>query len=345
MSLPAFRLGLLAVALCLLASPATLALDVKRTDVKAFIDEVSARDHIKRAWLVRVLGAAQLRAPIVESMNHPAEHVRAWFEYRAIFLTDKRVRECREFVAAHRAELEAATRETGVPGEVIAAILGVETSFGRIMGNYRVLDSLSTLAFEYPARGAFFRSELEQFLLLSREAKFDPLTVLGSYGGAMGAPQFMPSNYRTLAVDADGDGRVDLWKSWPDIIASVAHYFSVHGWRPGEPSVATAELWDPDIEGLPAGRIDLTETVGGLRARGVLFESTLADDAPAVFLALRDADGPTYRVGFHNFRVITRYNHSSLYALAVENLARALAATPPPTAPDPAPAAPSTGRH
>ena len=329
MNLRTSRLAPFAVAFCLLASSAAHALDVKRADVKAFIDELSVRDHIKRAWLVRVLGAAELRPPVVESMNHPAEHVRAWFEYRAIFLTDKRVREGREFLAAHRTDLEAATRDTGVPGEIIAAILGVESSFGRIMGNYRVLDSLATLAFEYPARASFFRAELEQFLLLSREAKFDPLTVLGSYGGAMGAPQFMPSNYRTLAVDADGDGRIDLWKSWPDIIASVAHYFSFHGWRPGEPAVAAAELWDPDIEGLPAGRLDLTETVGGLRARGVLFETSLAAEAPAVFLALRAADEPTYRVGFHNFWVITRYNHSSMYALAVEELAAALAGATP----------------
>ena len=313
---------------------------MKRADVKAFIEEVSARDHLKKAWVTKLLKAAEVRPPVIEAMTRPAERVRAWFEYRAIFITDRRIRDGREFVAAHRAQLEAATRDTGVPGEIIAAIVGVETSFGRIMGNYRVIDALATLGFEYPARGAFFRGELEQFLLLAREAKFDPLAVTGSYGGAMGAPQFIPSSYRAFAVDGDGDGRVDLWRSWPDIIASVAHYFSAHGWQPGEPVVATATLWDPDIEGLPAGHLDLNDRIDSLKARGVLFETRLGGDSPAVFLALRDAEAPTYRVGFHNFYVITRYNHSSLYALAVAELAEALAATPATEAP----AAPTAGQ-
>lgn len=324
-------LPLLAALLLLPAVPAR-ALDVERADVKAFIAEVSARDHLKKRWVTKLLRAAELRPAVIEAMTRPAERVRAWYEYRAIFLTERRIRDGRDFVAAHRDELERATRETGVPGEIIAAIVGVETSFGRIMGNFRVIDALATLGFEYPARGAFFRGELEQFLLLAREAKFDPLVVLGSYGGAMGAPQFIPSSYRAFAVDGDGDGRVDLWKSWPDVIASVAHYFSAHGWHTGEPIVATATLWDPDIEGLPAGRLDLNERIGGLRSRGVLFDTTLSDDAPAVFLALRDAAAPTYRVGFQNFWVITRYNHSSLYALAVSELAEALVAPAPPDA-------------
>ncbi len=320
------------------ASPAT-ALDVNRADVKAFIDEVCARDHFKRAWVTKILRAAELRPPVVEAMNKPAERVRAWYEYRAIFVTDKRIRDGREFVSAHRAELDAAAGKSGVPAEMIAAILGVETSYGRIIGSYRVLDSLSTLAFEYPARAPLFRSELEQFLLLAREKKLDPLTVQGSYGGAMGAPQFMPSNYRTIAVDGDGDGRIDLWTSWPDIFASVAHYFVVHGWHPGEPVIAPAELWYPGVMGLPAGRLELNETVGSLHAKGVLFVTSLPAQAPAVFLALREPDGPGYRVGFHNFSVITRYNRSNLYALAVVELAAALAAPAEAaaTAPGPAP--------
>jgi membrane-bound lytic murein transglycosylase B len=333
------RALILTAALGLSAAAPSHALDIKRPDVKAFINEVSARDHLKRAWVAKILRAAELRPPVVESMTRPAERVRAWFEYRAIFITDRRIRDGREFYAAHRKELDAAAQKTGVPGEIITAILGVETSYGRIMGSYRVLDSLATLAFGFPARASFFRSELEQFLLLTREAKLDPLSVLGSYGGAMGAAQFMPSNYRALAVDGDGDGRVDLYNSWPDIIASVANYFSVKGWRAGEPIVAVAELWYPDIKGLPAGHIELDETLGHLRAMGLLFDTMLADDTPAVFLALRDGDGPTYRVGFHNFWVITRYNHSSMYALAVSELATAIAAAEPPaTAPAPAPA-------
>jgi len=335
---PRLPLLLIAIAVALGASAPAHALDVKRADVKAFIDEVSARDHLKKSWVTRVLKAAELRPAVIEAMTRPAERMRAWYEYRAIFITERRIKDGRDFVAAHRAELDAASRDTGVPGEIIAAIVGVETSFGRIMGNYRVVDSLATLGFEYPARSAFFRGELEQFLLLAREAKFDPLGVTGSYGGAMGAPQFIPSSYRSFAVDGDGDGRVDLWHSWPDIIASVAHYFSAHGWRSGEPIVASATLFDPDIEGLPAGRIDLSDRVDTLRARGVLFDTPLAEDAPAVFLALKDTEAPTYRVGFHNFWVITRYNHSSMYALAVAELAQALAVPQAPAEPSTLPA-------
>ena len=330
-------LSLLGLAALAAAAPAA-AIDVKRKDVKAFIDEVCARDHLKRAWVVKLLRAAEIRQPIIDAMNRPAERVRAWYEYRAIFVTDKRIRDGREFMAQHRAELDAAAARSGVPAEIITAIIGVETSYGRIIGGYRVLDALSTLAFEYPARAPLFRSELEQFLLLVREAKFDPLAVMGSYGGAMGVPQFMPSNYRTVAVDGDGDGRIDLWSSWPDIFASVAHYFVVHGWRPGEPTVAAAELWYPGVMGLPAGRLELNETVGSLHAKGVLFVTTLPPESPAVFLALREPDGPGYRVGFHNFSVITRYNRSNLYALAVVELAAALAAPAPEPAPPPGPA-------
>ena len=332
-------LALLLLAAALLAGAPARALDVKRADVKAFIDEVSARNHIKRSWVTRLLRAAELRPAVIDAMTRPAERVRAWYEYRAIFITERRIRDGRDFVAAHRAQLDAASRATGVPGEIIAAIVGVETSFGRIMGNYRVIDALATLGFEYPARGAFFRGELEQFLLLAREAKFDPLGVTGSYGGAMGAPQFIPSSYRSFAVDGDGDGRIDLWRSWPDIIASVAHYFSAHGWQTGEPVVASATLFDPDVEGLPAGRLDLNDRIDTLRARGVLFETTLPAESPAVFLALKDAEAPTYRVGFHNFWVITRYNHSSLYALAVAELAQALTVADAAAAPAPPPAA------
>jgi membrane-bound lytic murein transglycosylase B len=335
-------LAALAVVLALACAAPAAALDLKRDDVKGFIDEVCARDHFKRAWVAKILGAAEIRQAIIDLENRPAERVRAWYEYRAIFVTDKRIRDGREFMAQHRAELEAAASGSGVPAEIIAAIIGVETSYGRIVGPFREIDALSTLAFAYPPRAQFYRGELEQFLLLVREAKFDPLAVMGSYGGALGVPQFIPSNYRSLAVDADRDGRVDLWNSWPDIFGSVAHYFVVHGWHTAEPIVAAAELWYPGVAGLPAGHLELNESVGSLHAKGVLFVTTLAAEAPAVFLALREPDGPGYRVGFHNFSVITRYNHSNLYALAVVELAAALAApapAEPPAAPHAAPGA------
>jgi membrane-bound lytic murein transglycosylase B len=317
--------ALLAIAL---PRPAS-ALDLAQPDVREFVEQVVEHDHLPRAWVENVLAAAEPKPAIIEAISKPAEHVRPWFEYRAVFLTERRIREGREFVVAHAPELAAATRDSGVPGEIIAAIVGVETSYGRIMGSYRVVDALATLAFGYPPRASYFRGELEQFLLLAREARFDPLKALGSYAGAMGACQFMPRSYRAFAVDANGDGRIDLWSSWPDIIASVAHYFAVHGWRAGEPVAAVADLWNPDVEELPSGRVDLNASIEALRAKGLSFGTPLAADAPAVFVALRDADSPEYRVGFHNFWVITRYNHSAMYALAVADLAAAIAAPGP----------------
>ena len=252
-------------------------------------------------------------------------------------MTEQRIRDGREFYATHRALLEEVAARTGVPGEYVAAIVGVETSYGTKTGKYRVLDALATLAFDYPPRGAYFRGELEQFLLLSREAGVDPLRATGSYAGAMGAPQFMPRSYRAFARDGDKDGRIDLWTDWPDIVESVAHYFVEHGWRRDEPVVATADLFDPDVEDLPGNRIDLSQTLGTLRAKGVEFSTTLPDDAKGMLVALRDADGPTYRVGFHNFWVITRYNRSPMYALAVSELAAAIASATPASAPAPGP--------
>jgi membrane-bound lytic murein transglycosylase B len=334
----AFAAGLALAGALLAAPPAARALDLGRADVAAFVTEVVERDHLERAYVERVLGAAEIKPAIVDIMTRPAEHVRPWYQYEAVFLTERRIREGREFVAAHAAELAAATARYGVPAEIVAAIIGVETSFGRIMGSYRVVDALATLAFAYPPRAPYFRGELEQFLLLAREAKFDPLQANGSYAGAMGASQFMPRSYRSFAVDGDEDGSIDLWRSWPDIIASTAHYFAKFGWHPGEAVVAPADLWDPDIEGLPAGRLELGARVAELRARGVLFDSPLGEDAPAMFIALRAADAPVYRVGFHNFWVITRYNHSSMYALAVSELAAAIGA--PASAPDAPDAAP-----
>jgi membrane-bound lytic murein transglycosylase B len=306
------------------------AYDATRPEVRAFVDEVVRKHDLPAKWVEDTVAAAELRQPIIDAMNRPAERVRPWFEYRANFLTDKRIAEGREFLARHRDELEAASRATGVPAEVIVAIVGVETFYGRITGRFRVLDALATLTFDYPARAPYFRGELEQFLLLVREHEIDPLTATGSYAGAMGAPQFMPRSYRNWAVDGDGDGKVDLWNDWPDVFRSVANYMVEHGWRRDEPIYVPAALWYPGVEDLPAGRLELRETVASLGAKGVEFETTLPPDAKTVFVALRDRDGPTYRVGFNNFWVITRYNRSHMYALAVAELAEAVAAPPAP---------------
>jgi membrane-bound lytic murein transglycosylase B len=207
---------------------------------------------------------------------------------------------------------------------MILAILGIETLFGERMGNYRVLDALGTLAFAYPPRADFFASELESFLIIHAEEGPAVLEALGSYAGAMGAGQFIPSSYRAYAVDADGDGHRDLWGNWRDILGSVSNYFAEHGWRYGEPVAVRAE------QGTAAGtaphnRLELDTTVGALRAEGYEFSPALDDVLPAMLVAVEgDADSTAYWVGLHNFRVITRYNRSVKYALAALELSEAI---------------------
>ncbi|MCC6171768.1 MAG: lytic murein transglycosylase, partial [Gammaproteobacteria bacterium] len=208
----------------------------------------------------------------------------------------------------------------------VIAIIGVETFYGRIKGSWRVLDALMTLGFEYPPRGAFFRSELEQFLLLAREEKVDPLAALGSYAGAMGAPQFIPSSYRRFAVDGGEDGSRNLFADWDDIVASVANYFKVHGWQAGAPVLVEAQA-DPSVMAtLDPRNLQLDDTVAGLRDRGIAFEAPVPPETAAILLPAELQDRPNVRVGFGNFHVITRYNRSIRYAMAVHDLAQAISA-------------------
>lgn len=257
-------------------------------------------------------------------MDRPAEKAKSWFEYRSIFLTEKRIQGGADFWLVHRSELDQASIHSGVEPEYLVAILGVETYYGRLMGNYRILDALATLGFDYPARSKFFLDELEQFLLLSREATIDPLEARGSYAGAMGAPQFMPSNYRRYAIDASADGHIDLWKNWPDVLASVGNFFKEHGWILGEPVLAEAAVNPDKAKELDGRKLSLAQTVGALKIQGVNFDSTLPDDSPAMLIAVDEANATHWRVGYKNFYVITRYNHSTLYAMAVYDLATAI---------------------
>jgi membrane-bound lytic murein transglycosylase B len=300
------------------------ALDVKRPDVKEFIAHMAATSSFKKRQLRKLLKAAQSQPAILEAMDRPAEKSRQWFEYRPIFVTERRIREGVDFWIAHRQALDRASIHSGVAPEYLAAILGVETYYGRLTGSYRVLDALATLAFDYPARSKFFRDELEQFLLLTRDAKLDPMSVKGSYAGAMGAPQFMPSNYRRYAVDANADGRIDLWTNWPDVCASVGNYLKEHGWNAGEPVLSEASMAPDNASDLDGRKLALSETVATLHTKGVTFDSALAEDAPALLIAVDEADGVHWRVGYNNFYVITRYNHSAMYAMAVYELAAAV---------------------
>jgi len=328
---------LYACATALLAAvPATsIALDEQRPEVQSFIQQMAERHGFAPGELGLVFARVEARPSIVEAMTRPAEKTKPWHEYRAMFLTERRVARGAETARQQSEALQLAARR-GVPAQYLLAITGVETFYGEIIGRHRVIDALATLAFDYPRRSEFFRRELEQFLLMSREEAMDPLAPVGSYAGAMGIPQFMPSSFRTWAVDGDGNGRRDLWGSWHDVFASVANYLKSHGWRDGEPVMARADATGADLAGLQFGKLDLTETAGSLRARGVKFDATLPASAPAVLIQLAGADGPEFRVGFTNFYAITRYNRSQMYASAVNDLAEALAASwQPPAGPAP----------
>jgi membrane-bound lytic murein transglycosylase B len=325
MRIPSALTSLFVAAVLLAAgSDPAAAIDVKRPDVKEFIAHMADTSPFTKHQLRKLLKAAKSQPAIIDAMDRPAEKAKPWYDYRPIFITERRIREGTEFWMTHRQALDQASIRSGVAPEYLAAILGVETYYGRLTGSYRVLDALSTLAFDYPARAKFFRDELEQFLLLTRDAHLDPLSVKGSYAGAMGAPQFMPSNYRRYAVDAEADGRIDLWTNWPDVCESVGNYLKEHGWNAGEPVLAEASVAEDKAADLDGRQLTLSETVGSLHGKGVNFDSSLADDAPTLLIAVDQTDGVHWRVGYNNFFVITRYNHSALYAMAVYELAAAL---------------------
>ncbi|HEY6824410.1 MAG TPA: lytic murein transglycosylase B [Steroidobacteraceae bacterium] len=309
------------------ASPPALAtsFDLQRPEISAFIDEVAQRDGLKRKDVRRLLKKARPQPKIIDIMNRPIEKVAPWWEYRDHFVNAERVSDGAEFWADHRAVLERVTATYQVPPEYLVAILGVETRYGRTTGHYRVLDALATLAFDYPPRHNYFAGELAQFLVLVKENRLDPLTTTGSYAGAMGAPQFMPSAYRRYAVDASNDQRRDLWGNWDDILASVANYLRENGWTAGGPVLAETRI-DPDANfHLEPHGLELNDTVDSLGEHGVKVDLDVPADTPALLVLAEQPDGPAYRVGFHNFYVLTRYNTSTRYAMAVHDLAQAIA--------------------
>jgi membrane-bound lytic murein transglycosylase B len=310
--------------------------DLERADIQQWVNETSAANGIAENEIYALLAKAEPQPKIIELMTRPAERVSPWWQYRARFMTEQRIAEGAQFFVEHRERLERTHAATGVAPEYIVAIIGVETFYGRITGKFRVLDALATLAFDYPPRAPFFRSELAHFLLLAREEAVDPLTALGSYAGAMGAPQFMPSSYRRWAVDGSDDKRRNLFADWDDVIASVANYFAAHGWERDGVVLAESAL-EPDARIVADPRnLTLNETLDGLRAKGVDVESTSPGSTPALLIPAEQKDGPAYRVGFKNFEVITRYNRSIRYAMAVHDLAGSIVARVPPPAKAPA---------
>lgn len=272
-----------------------------------------------RAWLAQ----ARYQPSIIRAITRPAES-KTWKDYRPIFLTDARINAGRDFIAEHRSDLTRVENETGVPAEYITAIIGVETYYGANTGSYRVLDALYTLAFYYPKRAEFFRGELANLFALVREERLDLGTLRGSYAGAMGWGQFMPSSYRNYGKDGDGDGQRNLLTSSVDAIASVANYFVGYGWQRGQPVFVRAQV-DPGVAPFVPENFEPTYTLAQLAAKGYR-PAERAPDLPATLVTLDGADGPESWIGYKNFYVITRYNRSPLYAMAVHQLAQAIQA-------------------
>lgn len=311
----------------LLTSCTCLALDVEEPGIQSFIDEMVSEHDYDRDALVAALGAAERKQNIIDAISKPAEKTLTWADYRKIFITPERVTAGADFWRENREMLGSIAAQSGVAEEILIGIIGVETYFGRITGKYRVLDALSTLAFYYPPRSAFFRKELAQFFLLVREEGMQAADATGSYAGAMGRPQFMPSSYRAYAVDSTEDGKRDIWNDWTDVAGSIANYFNAHGWQSGAEIVAQATLGS-QWEGAPpqvANTLSPQGSVKSLSVDGIVFATELPADSDAALLAFDGADGREYWVGFHNFFVITRYNRSAMYALAVYQLGQEVA--------------------
>jgi membrane-bound lytic murein transglycosylase B len=292
--------------------------------IDAFVDYTAGTYGVAPARIREVLAQAEHRQSIIDAMSRPAEAVRQWKDYRPIFVNDARIQGGRAFLADNREALERVAAETGVPAEYIVAIIGVETSYGRITGNYRVVDALYTLAFGFPKRAPFFAGELAQLFALEKaEPQLDLLALKGSYAGAMGMGQFMPSSYRLWAKDGDGDGRRDLLTHRPDVFASIANYFVVHGWERGAPVVARASR-DAAAAGFKPETLDPVHRLDALAARGYRPQPGEPVAEGATLLSLEGVGGPEYWLGYRNFYVITRYNRSPMYALSVHQLAQAI---------------------
>lgn len=305
--------------------PCLQAIDLDRPDVQKFVAELVGTHQFDPIYVQTTLSESESKDSILKAISSPAERTKRWYEYRAIFMTPERVHAGITFWKKHQEILNQAESNTGVPAEMLVGIIGVESYFGRQTGRYRVIDALVTLGFDYPPRSKFFRSELTQLFLLAREERFDLQDLRGSYAGAMGPPQFIPSSYRSYAVDGNSDGQRNLFTDWNDILNSVANYFAAHHWQPGQPVTARGTLGNTATDPPVNNGLTPKETVASLSASGVMFATELDGSASAQLMMLEGNSGPEYWVGFHNFYVITRYNRSVLYALAAFQLGRAVA--------------------
>ncbi len=295
----------------------------QRKDVKQFIDMMVKKYHFDRQELVTLFNRIHIQPAVIHSIKHPAEKAN-WHRYERIFMTPKRINEGVQFWQQHEKTLTKAEKEYGVPASIIVAIIGVETYYGERQGTYPVFDALATLAFGYEARAPFFKSELKEYLLLSRENQLDPGALLGSYAGAMGAPQFMPSSYRHYAVDYSGSGSKNLQDDYEDVIGSVANYLKQKGWHANMPIATRATVTNPKPQSLQTTSLKPTASLKALAKQGVKPIKPYPSTYDAKFIILEGGKKPQYWLGFHNFYVITRYNASVNYAMAVYQLSREL---------------------
>lgn len=310
------------------AAPSSYA---SRPDALRWAEDMAARRDLPPDWVRDTIGQAQHLPNVPRLMLPPARGTaKNWRAYRSRFIDATRIRAGARFWQRNRATLARAQQDYGVPPEIVVGIIGVETIYGQNMGSFRVLDALATLSFDFPpqhpraaARQAFFQDELAQYLSLCQRSGMDPQQPLGSYAGAMGMPQFMPSSYRKLAADGDGDGRRDIWNNPADAIASVANYFARNGWRAGEPIAVPARVSGDgyrDVVSTKNPKASLT--LGQLTNLGVTPAEPVGGGQKVGLLQLAGENGPEFWITFHNFSVIMRYNHSPLYAMAATELVR-----------------------
>jgi membrane-bound lytic murein transglycosylase B len=320
------------------AGPARETPYAERAEAMRFADDIAARRDLDPAFVRDAIGRAQFLPTVVRLMQPPARtFVKNWRVYRSRFIDPVRIQAGVRFWRANQPALERAEREFGVPPEIIVGIIGVETIYGRDTGSFRVMDALTTLAFDFPAnhprakeRSDFFKGEVEQFLTLQSRRGVDPFVPRGSYAGAMGMPQFMPSSWAKYAIDFDGDGTIDLWNSSADVIGSVANYFKAFNWQPGMPTHYPVRFDKSrlDVDALMAPDILPTFSVESFTSRGAVLEGdALEHKGPlALIELLNGAEAPEYVAGTENFYAITRYNWSSYYAMSVIELGREVAA-------------------
>jgi membrane-bound lytic murein transglycosylase B len=291
-------------------------------EAQTFVDYMVETHDFDRQELQSLMQEAKRKESILTAIKRPAEKAKPWYEYREIFLTPQRISGGVQFWDENAKTLEEAEKKYGVPAEMIVAIIGVETRYGGNMGSYRVLDALATLAFNYPKRSKFFTKELENYLLLARDQGLNPVEPKGSYAGAMGYGQFMPSSYRAYAVDFNGDGRANIWTDTEDAIGSVANYLAEHGWKAGAPVTVLSKPRPNADMTLVNDSLETKWTVGQLVQKGFPTTANVEPGMPANVFSLETRQGVEYWIGLNNFYVITRYNRSRLYAMAAYDLAQ-----------------------